>query len=213
MKLKTWDEWRKEKGLTLKEEEEQGEEIKIEFQEEDDLPPLLPDIPEEQPLSKWKPLTGPKEEIHQNISFGREETEVQMEAPPEAPIIPSPPVVEEKLSEPVKCEITDGMINPLPEEPKLPEALVTPAPPPFEVKTEGVQAAKLTPCQFGFACNGKISMESSKDWARLKGVGKKLAERLAEEQPFNGIDEVAKVKGVGKTVLEEVKKVFVPSTP
>jgi predicted flap endonuclease-1-like 5' DNA nuclease len=43
------------------------------------------------------------------------------------------------------------------------------------------------------------------DWLKIKGIGPKLAKKLVENGPYMSIEEIGKVKGVRKTVLENIK--------
>jgi len=48
---------------------------------------------------------------------------------------------------------------------------------------------------------------SKETWMEIQGVGSKLAERLVENGPYSSLDEIAKVKGVGKKVLKDIESV------
>jgi hypothetical protein len=54
----------------------------------------------------------------------------------------------------------------------------------------------------------KVNAFNEQDWMNIKGVGAKLAKKLVEGRMYMCIDDIAKVKGVGKNVLENIKNVI-----
>ena len=53
----------------------------------------------------------------------------------------------------------------------------------------------------------KINCFTENDWLKIKGIGTKLAKKLVENKPYTTIEDISKVKGVGKLVLENIKNV------
>lgn len=51
----------------------------------------------------------------------------------------------------------------------------------------------------------KVNCFKEQDWCKIKGIGSKLAKKLVESGPYMSIEEIAKVKGVGKAILENIK--------
>ena len=51
----------------------------------------------------------------------------------------------------------------------------------------------------------RVNIFKEQDWCKIKGVRAKLAKKLVENGPYMSIKEIAKVKGVGKTILENIK--------
>ena len=53
----------------------------------------------------------------------------------------------------------------------------------------------------------KVNCFTENDWLKIKGIGTKLAKKLVENKPYASIEDISKVKGVGKLVLENIKNV------
>ena len=53
--------------------------------------------------------------------------------------------------------------------------------------------------------NGTSISFSKESWMEIQGVGAKLAERLVENGPYASLDEIGKIKGVGKKVLKDIE--------
>jgi hypothetical protein len=51
----------------------------------------------------------------------------------------------------------------------------------------------------------KLISLTEQDWSEIKGIGPKLAKKLVENGPYANVEEIGKVKGVGKAVLENIK--------
>jgi hypothetical protein len=51
-----------------------------------------------------------------------------------------------------------------------------------------------------------LNRSSPQDLAAVKGISKKLAEKLVAARPFGSFDEVLKVKGIGTTLLRKIRQ-------
>jgi hypothetical protein len=77
-------------------------------------------------------------------------------------------------------------------------------------KTGLVPASKMSSQQHAYACNGYIDL-TEKQWLGMKGVGKKLAQRLIESGPYRTDKDLLEVKGVGKGIVEQAKALMIPT--
>lgn len=74
------------------------------------------------------------------------------------------------------------------------------------LKKAGSAEAKAAELEPKTQASVSLNQASVEEIEALKGVSKKLAENIVSERPFESLDEVLKVKGIGSRLLDKIRQ-------